>query len=55
MGAGGDKNFSEYLEGIGLAEKQAAAEATSKPPPLDAKAAIAKAEEILAIARKKGK
>ena len=53
MGAGGDKNFGQYLEGLGLGEEQSGVEA--KPSSLTAKEAVTKAEGILAMARKKEK
>lgn len=53
MGAAGDKNFSQYLESLGLLK------GTGMPPSetkdLTKEQAIAKAEEILALARQKGK
>lgn len=52
MGAAGDKNFSQYLESLGLLEEQAGVIPESTK--ITAKEAIAKAEEILAMARKKG-
>ncbi|MBA7569921.1 hypothetical protein ES708_11663 [subsurface metagenome] len=55
MGAGSGKKFGEYLGEIGLSEKQAVAEATPEDRKLAAKAAIAKAEEILAMASNKDK
>lgn len=52
MGAGAGMKFGEYLEGIGLSEKQPVAE-TPEDKELTAKDAIKKAEEILAMASKK--
>lgn len=52
LGAGAGKKFGEYLEEVGLSEKRTAAE-VPEDKELTAKEAIAKAEEILAIARKK--
>jgi len=51
MGAAGDKNFSQYLESLGILK------AMKAPPSKDLtkEQAIAKAEEILAMARKKRK
>lgn len=54
MGAGSGKKFGEYLEEMGLSEKRTAAGAPEDKK-LTAKAAIAKAEEILAMASKKDK
>lgn len=51
MGAGGDKNFKQYLESLGLAKDSDAVETK----PISAEEAIAKAEGILAKAKKKAK
>jgi len=50
MGAGGDKNFGEYLYSLGLMEERVA---DRKGIELSKEQALAKAEEILAMARKK--
>ena len=55
MGAGGGKKFGEYLEDLGVLEKQAAGEAVPEDKEMTAKDAVAKAEEILAMASKKNK
>lgn len=52
MGAGAGKKFGEYLEGLGLKQ---IAEVVPEAKGLTAEDAIKKAEEILAMARKKGK
>jgi len=51
MGAGGDKNFKQYLESLDLAKNSDAAETEN----ITAEEAIKKAEDILAAASKKGK
>jgi len=53
MGAGAGKKFGEYLRELGLQEGQA----ETMPPAQDLtkEQAIAKAEEILRMAREKGK
>jgi len=48
LGSGGDKNFGDYLQSLGLLEGQAVTE-----DKVTAKEAIAKAEEILKMAGKK--
>lgn len=53
MGAGGNKKFGEYLAELGLLEGQAIAGVIPESKELSAKEAVAKAEEILAMARKK--
>lgn len=53
MGAGPGKRFGEYLESLGLLGEQVPTELTPRTNELDAKAAIAKAEEILRMAREK--
>jgi len=50
MGAGGDKNFGEYLYSLGLMEERVA---DRKGIELSKEQALAKAGEILAMARKK--
>lgn len=55
MGAGAGKKFGEYLGELGLSEKQAGVGTIPEDKELTAKAAIAKAEEILAMASKKDK
>ena len=49
LGAGGDKSFGQYLEVLGLKESKEAPRASE----LTAEEAIAKAEAILASARRK--
>ena len=55
MGAGAGKKFGEYLGDMGLSEKQVTDEVAPGIKGMTAKQAIAKAEEILAMARKKDK
>lgn len=50
IGAGAGKRFGEYLEELGLTEKQVT---KTEGKEMTAKLAIAKAEEILAMASKK--
>ena len=54
MGAGAGKRFGEYLEELGLLKGQVTTGTTPESGELTAKEAIAKAEGILAMARKKG-
>jgi len=54
MGAGAPKKLGEYLEELGLLEKRGAGKVTPEVKGMTAKEAVAKAEEILAMARKKG-
>lgn len=49
MGAGGEMNFQQYLESIGLSDDQP----TPECKPIRADEAIAKAQAILELARKK--
>jgi len=49
MGAGGDKNFKQYLEAMGLASETY----TPAPAGVTAEEAIKKAEGILKMAKKK--
>ena len=51
MGAGGDKNFKQYLESLSLAKDSDAVETEN----ITAEEAIKKAEDILAAASKKVK
>lgn len=53
MGAGGDKKFGDYLKELGLLEGQA--ESSPEPQGLSAKEAVAKAEEILRLAKERKK
>jgi len=51
MGAGGDKNFKQYLESLGLSGEPDTVETSD----VTAEDAIKKAEDILTAASKKGK
>jgi len=53
MGAGGGKKFGEYLEDLGVVEKKAGGEAVPEDKEMTAEDAVAKAEDILAMARNK--
>jgi len=55
LGAGSGKKFGEYLDGIGLSDKETMSEPVPKVEEMSAKDAIAKAEEILRKAAAKSK